>query len=60
MSTLEQLLYEFEALKDSLDTDPQTLDICIKLTESYIPKIKWDMDRSYDHGWMECLKFNKQ
>jgi len=60
MNTLEQLLYELETLKESLDTDPQTLDICIKLTESFNTKYKWDIDRSYDNGWLECLKYNKQ
>jgi hypothetical protein len=59
MNTLENLLYEMESIKSNLDTDPETLDKCIKLTESIKAKYEWELDRAYDQGWVDCLNLKK-
>lgn len=59
MNALENLLYDLEAIKLNLDTDPDTLDKCIKITESIKAKYQWELDRSYDQGWVDCLKNHK-
>jgi len=59
MNTLENLLYEFESIKSNLDTDPQTLDSCIRITESIKSNYQEELDRSYDQGWIDSLKHYK-
>ena len=55
MTSLQNVIYEFEILKNSDLTDPKTLEDCIKLAESMIKKEQWDLDRAYDQGWNDCL-----
>lgn len=59
MTPLQVVLYELETLKEDKETDPRTLESCIKITERLLDKEKWDLDRAYDTGWVDCLKSNK-
>lgn len=56
MTTIETILHQLEEMKGEQTIDIYTLDKCIKLVESHLPKEIWELHRNYDEGWIACLR----